>query len=247
STPAIALANLIGNIKSNTPAGYIPGNALNNNTSSLYGQLSVARFGQSFNVPVTAAQTLSSDQLQTIFNKLTITFTGDNATRYTTNAPVADNVTTLQNWLSQGSGARLFGGKGGDFYANALSSFKNNTTLQKVANGGTVSQADFIKALSDAGLGTIFVAHNDDANTWFNTTGHKDDRVDTITLSYAENRAANITLDSQTNAPAINLTLSVSNNSDAGWVESTNSNAFHGPYGQNNWTAPGSSSAEQNQ
>lgn len=124
-----------------------------------------------------------------------------------------------------------------------MSNFKNNATLQKVANGGTISQADFTKALSDAGLGTFFVAHNDDAN---NFKGASSDAVDSISLSYVNNRSGNLVLSTSTDA-TLNAVFNVDANGGNGWGASNNSFNFHGDYGQNNWTAPGSTTAQKNQ
>lgn len=113
-TPFIALNNLITNIKNSVPSGYIAGNALDNASSTIYGQLSVARFGQSFNVPVTAAQTLSAQQLQTIFDKITISVNPDSsATGNKYKANLTPNE-TLAQWLKDFNGTRFFAGSTGN-------------------------------------------------------------------------------------------------------------------------------------
>lgn len=190
---------------------------------------------------------------------MTVTFTANNggsnedvaaATHYNANRPALQagkTTATLADWFTQFGGARFFGNNGNNFYQNVLSKFKNNATLQKVANGGTISQADFTQALKDAGLGQFFVAHGDDANTSFNPATLSTNVVDTIAFNYANNRNSAITLSAANNANPIDLNFTIATNGGNGWVASNGSNGFHGDYGQNNWTAPGSTPAQRNQ
>ncbi|MCW4399849.1 hypothetical protein LDJ81_12805, partial [Lentilactobacillus parabuchneri] len=244
ATPEISLASLISNVSSNAPAGYV----VNDNTvapsSVLYGQLSLARFGQSFNVPVTAAQTLTASQLQSIFDHATVSFEGDGAgtfndLKYSTyNNHNATNGSFSQ-WLNSYNGDRFFGSKGNQYYTALVNNFKNNATLQKVANGGTISQADFVKAFNDAtkGLGTtdgaILVHHSD--NTTLGT-------ADALTLSYVNTRGSlTLTPDTQ-----LNFVFSISDNGGNGFTGTNTANGFHGDYGQNNWNYPASVAVQSN-
>ncbi|WP_249778593.1 S-layer protein [Lentilactobacillus dabitei] len=246
STPEISLQSLINNITNNVPTGYSVGNATLSPSTALYGQLSIAKFGQSFNVPVNASQTLTASQLESIFNKMTIHFNGDNAfSANVVGTHPADTSVTFAQWLQDYNGRRVPTQKGDAYYTAILNAFKNNATLQKVASdgNGTISQADFVKAFNDLtkGLGTtdgaILVHHNDNSGQ---------PNVDALTLDRANTRST-ITLNPANDAAPIELYFNVSNNHDEGFKSTNDTKPFHGSYGQNNWTYPASTEASTNE
>ncbi|WP_225435845.1 S-layer protein [Lentilactobacillus buchneri] len=243
STPEISVANLIRNIKGNVPSGYTITNNIDQSTSALYGQLSLAKFGQSFTVPVSASQTLTASQLETIFNKLVINFEGTSTNPAFSGA--ANNNTPFSTWLTADA-TRFANGKSQQYLDAVRNSFKNNATLQAVANNGngTVTQAQFVKALTDAfkttGVtdGAILVAHDN------NGKGGNFNTVDALSLDYAGTRST-ITLDPNA-ATGINLYFAVDNNGGNGFAATNPTITFHGDYGQNNWTYPASTPVQAN-
>lgn len=134
-----------GFIYSNAPAGY----AVNTNAvaagTALYHSLQGAKYGDSFNVPVSAYQSLTNTQLGDIFDHMIVRI-----------APTSTVTTGTTASL------RTFGDLVKAYYLNpsyvatAKASFIANTKTQ-LANNGTLSASDFKTVLNDAKLNQFYL------------------------------------------------------------------------------------------
>ena len=217
SNPAAGTADT-GFIFSNVPAGYqINKDAVANGTA-LFSQLASAKYGESFNIPVSRAATLTATQLSSIFDSIVVTpgFTGSDATK------------------TFGEGASA-GQVNAAFLARAKNSFITNASLQ-IANNGTITADNFKAALKAANLDSFYTSNPVAANNENNGNAKNGFKWTLKTVNNnadADSADANVVLSVSAGAKPIYLhytrTATTATNTDAGSVIN------HGAFGQDQW------------
>ncbi|RRG06199.1 MAG: hypothetical protein DUD35_14595, partial [Lactobacillus sp.] len=216
------------------PAGY----AVNvpTATSALYKSLQIAKYGESFNIPVSRAATLTSTQIGQIFDKLQ--FGDDN------NLLQAD---TLANYAGTNGHTGAVGDPAthvvlnSQFYANAKAAFAAQLQT-KVANGGSLSAADFKAALKAGNLDSFYFANGGGAGNQGNIDTAQNGFKATLTTVNHNNGAntSDTTITLKINADgtqdAANTIYAHYTVQKAQYSGAVNSTPTHGDLGQTNWT-----------
>ena len=206
-----------GFIYANAPKGYTVNKDSIASNTALFQSLAAAKYGQSFNIPVSRHATLTQTDLTTIFDSIVVTpgFTGNDAHK-----TFAEGVTGQQ--LNSA------------YLAKAKASFINNLSLQ-VANGATVTTATFKDALTAAGLASFKTS--DPANGETNVNAKKGY---VWTLKTVNHTAAPGTVDSNiTMAVPVTADNTIYLHYDRVATTATNTDnghtINHGSYGQDEW------------
>jgi hypothetical protein len=215
-----------------------------NANSALFKSLQTAKYGESFNIPVSRAATLTSTQIGQIFDRVQFgTDTG-------TNNVIFDAANTNPSLLSAFAGQNGVAARNGrnervilnsSFYTNARTAFIAQLQT-KVANGSSLSAADFKSALKAGNLDSFYLAEVGSNDTQGNIDSARNGYK--ATLDTVNHNAGTNTSDS-----TITLAINANGNQDAANViylhytvvaaqynGAANSTPTHGDLGQSNWT-----------
>ena len=211
------------------PDGYVVNDTSVAPTSALFKSLQSAKYGESFNIPVSRQATLTSTQVGQIFDDLN--FGDDNGILFN------EKLSGFDNWGVMGADSQHPNDSvvlNNQFYANAKAAFVSQLQT-RVANGATISAADFKDALKAGNLDSFYFAKTNNGQDGIDTArnGYK------ATLSTVNNSENPKTSDSaitlklpDTDTP-IYAHYAIEKAQYSGAVDST---PTHGDLGQSNWT-----------